>query len=270
MSDFSDIAVIVMAWRRPYYLRETLASWAAADGIRDVRRFIIGLGHHERKGENLEVIREAEQLMGRPVEVLEDSAEATFSPAMHRPMGEAANHAWSDPDVGWVILSEEDNCVSNDVFRYMAFCRDTFRDRSDVLLVCAHDIPWVEGWFGPAPGEHRESLDPVNPSPEIVRLKLGFDSHAWGTWRDRWVGTLEPTWDWDCNSGTPTTSGIDWNIATRVMPNGGFLAACPDASRSRNIGRDEGVYMQPQNWSENPAFKPVYALDGTFRMVEGS
>jgi hypothetical protein len=169
-----------------------------------------------------------------------------------------------------VILSEEDNCVSDDVLRYMTWCRDEFRKRIDVLLVCAHDIPWVEGWSGPAPGEHRDPLSAGNENPEIVRLKQGFDSHAWGTWRDRWTGVLEPTWDWECNSGGPTSSGIDWNIATRVMPRDNYLAAAPDASRSRNIGRDEGVYMHPSNWHENPAFSAKYGPDVAYRLVEGS
>lgn len=268
MSDFTDMAVIVMAWRRPYYLRESLASWAAVPEIREIRRFIIGIGEHERKPDNLNVIAEAERLMGRPIEILEDSARATASPAMHRPMGEAADHAWADPQVGWVILSEEDNCVSDDTLRYMSWCRDTFEARPDVLLVCAHDLPWVEGWSGPAPGEHRDPLIAGNENPEIVRLKQAFDSHAWGTWRDRWVNTLEPTWDWECNSGGPTSSGIDWNIATRVMPQGGYLAAAPDASRSRNIGRDEGVYMHPEHWHENPAFHASYG-QRDYRMAEG-
>jgi hypothetical protein len=274
VSDFKDMCVIVMAWRRPYYLKQTLASWAAADGIKDIRSFIVGLGEHPRKGENLAVIAEAEQAMGRPIWILEDSDRAKASPAMHRPMAEACNAAWGShvegvPDAGWVILSEEDNTVADDVLHYNSWCRDTFQDRKDVLLVCSHDIPWVEGWFGPAPAEREPLRADGDPNPEIVRLKLGFDSHAWGTWRDRWEQILEPTWDYECNSGGPDNSGCDWNIATRVMPNGGYLAACPDASRSCNIGRDEGVYMRPENWYVNEAFKPVYGQQ-KYRLVEGS
>jgi hypothetical protein len=273
VSDFSDVAVIVMAWRRPYYLKETLASWAAADGIQEIRSFIVGLGDHPRKDENLQVIAEAEQAMGRPIWILPDSDRAKASPAMHRPMGEACNAAWRDrapgaPDTGWVILSEEDNTVSDDILHYMRWCRDTFEDRSDVLLVCAHDLPWVEGWTGPAPAE-REPVREGTPDPAVVRLKQGFDSHAWGTWRDRWEHVLEPTWDYECNSGTESTSGCDWNIATRVMPNGGYLAATPDASRSCNIGKDEGVYMRPENWHVNEAFQERYGRVA-YRLAEGS
>lgn len=261
MSDPSDIAVIVMAWRRPYYLAETLASWAGVQEIGQVRRFIIGLGEHERKAENLQVIAGAEQAMGGPIEILEDSPQATASPAMHRPMGEAANYAWGDPDVGWVVLCEEDGPVSDDILRYQLWARDTFADRADVLLVCSHNIPWVEGHMdGPAPADKvPHPADEADEDQEIVRLKQGFDSRSWGTWRDRWEQVLEPTWDWECNSGGPWDSGIDWNIATRVMPQGGYLAVTPDACRSVNIGRLEGVYMRaedkPEGWRSSQSFR---------------
>jgi hypothetical protein len=273
MSDFSDVAVIVMAWRRPYYLAETLASWAAADGIREIRSFVIGLGEHERKGENLQVIAEAEQVMGRPIWILPDSPRAQASPAMHRPMAEACNAVWADkvpgvPDAGWVILSEEDNTVSDDVLHYMRWARDTFEDRNDVLLVCAHNLPWVEDWFGPAPAE-RDTIRESDQDPAMVRLKQGFDSHAWGTWRNRWERILEPTWDYECNSGGPSSSGCDWNIATRVMPHGGYVAVAPDASRSANIGKDEGVYMNPADWRPESAFKPVYGKVN-YRLIEST
>lgn len=269
MSDFSDIAVIVMAWRRPYYLRESLMSWANVQEIKQVRRFIIGLGRHPRKEENIQVIREIEQLMDRPVEILLDSERATMSPAMHRPMGEAANHAWSDPDVGWVILAEEDGPVSDDVLRYQRWARDRFENDKKVLLVCSHNIPWVESSDAPwmvegytlAPSDKvPHPPDEADEDQNNVRLKQGFDSRTWGTWRDRWTDTLEPTWDWECNSGGPTDSGIDWNIATRVMPRGGYVAVVPDAARSVNIGRNEGVYMiaedKPEGWRSSQSFRP--------------
>ena len=245
MSDFSDMAVIVMAWRRPYYLRETLASWAAADGIKEIRSFVIGLGDHPRKGENLQVIAEAEQAMGRPIWILEDSPQSRGrASAMHRPMGEACDMVWADhaegaPDAGWVILSEEDNTVSDDVLHYMRWCRDTFEDDPRVLLVCAHDLHWTE--------------PPAENDPSVVRLRQGFASHAWGTWRDRWAEVLGPTWDYDLHNG-----GCDLNIARNVMPRGGYLAAAPDCSRSSNNGKDEGVNMRPEDWQQEPTFRPVY------------
>jgi hypothetical protein len=270
VSDYSDMTVIVMAWRRPYYLRETLASWAAADGIEEIRSFVIGLGEHPRKDENLQVIAEAEQAMGLPIWIVEDSERAKTSPAMHRPMGEACNTVWADkaegvPDAGWVILSEEDNIVSDDVLRYMRWARDTFKDRPEVLLVCAHDLSFLPGWDPGGRAEHKPLEG--TPDPATIRLKQGFDSHAWGTWRDRWEQVLGPTWDYECDSGGPSDSGCDWNIATRVMPRGGYVAVAPDASRSRNIGRDEGVYMQPENWSMNPYFSERYGLDVSYKLV---
>lgn len=260
MSDFSDMAVIVMAWRRPYYLRETLESYAKARGIQQVKRFIVGLGPHERIQQNIEVIEWAEQLMGREIEIKPDSERAIHSPAMHRPMGEAANFAWADPGVGWVILSEDDDPVSDDVLEYMSWARDKFEADEKVLLVCAHNFPGLADFVGPAPGDKTpHALDEADEDQSIVRFKQGFDSHTWGTWRDRWEEVLEPTWDYECNSGGPTTSGIDWNIATRVMPRGGYVAVFPDAGRAVNIGRDEGVYMvaedKPVGWRSSNSFR---------------
>jgi len=268
VSDFSDVAVIVMAWRRPYYLRETLESWCNVQEVQQIPRFIIGLGHHPRKGENQEVIKEMAERMGRPIEVLEDSPRATLSPAMHRPMGEAANYAWSDSGVGWVILCEEDGPVSDDILRYQRWARDKFADDPRVLLVCSHNIPWVDSgdvpWvvdgYSLAPSDKLpHPPDEADEDQCNVRLKQGFDSRSWGTWRDRWEHTLEPTWDWECNSGGPESSGIDWNIATRVMPRGGYVAVVPDACRSVNIGRNEGVYMvaedKPEGWRSSQSFR---------------
>jgi hypothetical protein len=264
LSDYSDMAVIVMAWRRPYYLRESLRTWASVPEIKEIRRFIIGLGSHPRQPENIQVITEAEELMGRSIEIKLDSLQAHMSPAMHRPMGEAANFAWSDPGVGWVILAEEDGPVSDDVLRYQRWARDTFQDNPRALLVCSHNIPWVEGHMsGPAPADKvPQPPDEADEDQHIVRLKQGFDSRTWGTWRDRWEQVLEPTWDWECSSGITEDkhdSGIDWNIATRVMPRGDYYAVVPDAARSVNIGRDEGVYMdasqKPPGWRSSHSFR---------------
>ena len=41
MVAISDMTVGMWCWRRPQYLRQTLASWAHVDGIRDVAAFRI-------------------------------------------------------------------------------------------------------------------------------------------------------------------------------------------------------------------------------------
>ena len=39
--DLSRMAVVMVAWRRPYYLRETLGAWSRVRGIGDVRTLAI-------------------------------------------------------------------------------------------------------------------------------------------------------------------------------------------------------------------------------------
>jgi hypothetical protein len=277
VSDFSDMVVIVMAWRRPYYLRRTLMSWAAVPEVKQIAKFAIGLGEHPKKGENLAVVAEAEEAMGRSIDIWPDSPRAQASPAMHRPMGEAASLAWSHPEVGWVILCEDDSPVSDDVLRYQRWARDTFEGDPRVLLVCSHNIPWVDSGPGVVDGYSLAPSDKVPHPPDeadedqnAVRLKQGFDSRSWGTWRGRWEQILEPTWDWECNSGGADDSGIDWNIATRVMPRGGYLSVVPDACRCLNIGRDEGVYMiaadKPEGWVSSQSFRE-HRGDVEYRIV---
>lgn len=237
MSSFSDFTVVVFAWRRPYYLREVLSSWKHVPEVRELGRFIVALGESDRRDEQMATIAEAAAGMNRPIEVLPDSPAAAAAPGMHRAMGEAAHYAWTDPETGFVALFEEDTFVSDDVLAYMQWAR-RFESDPRVLAVCAHNQSGT-AWDIPSPDE-------AEADQETVRLKQYFCSWGWGTWRDRWAGVLEPSWDWDCTSGDGTgmPSGCDWNIYSRVMP-GRFVSAVPDASRTQNIGRDEGVYAVP-------------------------
>ena len=57
--DLTRTAIMMTAWRRPQYLRKTLASWAAVDGIRDVAAFRIAIDPSDRLEKMLAVIAEA-------------------------------------------------------------------------------------------------------------------------------------------------------------------------------------------------------------------
>ena len=52
-------AIMMTAWRRPQYLRQTLASWAQVDGIKDVAEFRVCLDPSDRLDKMLAVIAEA-------------------------------------------------------------------------------------------------------------------------------------------------------------------------------------------------------------------
>lgn len=232
-------AVVVTAWRRPYYLERTLDAWSKVDGIRDVTWFAVALGWHlPTRATQFELIAEAERKMGRRIEVWEDSREAIASPGMHRALGEAAGRSF-DKGAAFTVFGEEDVQPSADVLAYMDWCNGKFAGNSRVLLACAHNCGG-QGW-------DELGIDDADADPSLVRLRPYFQPWIWGTWYDRWHRVLEPQWDWECSSGGANDSGYDWQI-TRIIPRGGFVAAVPDASRSQNIGRDEGVYAIAANF----------------------
>jgi hypothetical protein len=228
------MAVMTTAWRRPYYFQESLASWQQARRVKELALFAVALAGSHRVGEQLQVIGDS----GLDAEIWPDRV-----PGMgpHRAIAEAARRAFGNPAVDFLVFGEEDVLVSDDVLEYMAWAEERFRDDPRVLCVLAHSVGG-QGW------DVHEPVQDAGADQQQVRLAPYFNAWCWGTWRDRWQSVLEPTWDWNCDSGDSSgPSGYDWNIAVRVIPRHGLLAVVPDASRSQNIGRVEGVYSN--EWS---------------------
>ena len=97
-----------------------------------------------------------------------------------------------------------------------------------------------------------------------------FRCWIWGTWRDRWFHTLEPTWDRAYYTGTPGTGqqvGFDWQHRPAGHPRPRpahqghtYVCALPLASRSQNIGRFEGVHADASAYDGtlNPSFREKF------------
>ena len=121
----SDMAIMTTAWKRPYYLRPVLESWANADGIDKVRRFVISLGPTDRFHEQIELIQEMSPRFACGLEVLPQSEHAVRGDGIRKPFGphraiaEAVTHCFGDPRIGFVVAGEEDVVVSSDVLLYM-------------------------------------------------------------------------------------------------------------------------------------------------------
>lgn len=262
---YRDMAVAVTASHRPYYLQQTLDSWAMADGLRSLGRFVIGLGQSDRRNMQLAVIAEQQHEFGRPIEIHPDSERAAAARGMHTALGELGHHMFADPAVKFTVFGEEDVTVSSDVLRYMRWAARRFAEDRQVIAVCAHSRGG-QGWDAHEPAQDE------NADQAAVRLLPYFNAWCWGTWADRWSQVLEPTWDWDCDSGTATQSGYDWNMQLRVLPQvrsgkgwasqfEGGLCAVPDASRSQNIGEEEG-------WASN-AWSFSFSQAQSFREERG-
>lgn len=242
----SRTAVMITAWRRPYYLEPALLSWAKADGIGDIARVVIALGPTDKYSQQVALIERLRPRFACDVDIVMQSPEAVKSNGVHRAIAEAITRIFArDEDTGFVIASEEDVVVSSDVLAYMAWARDKFAGDEKVLITCAHN-EGGQGW-DPAMRDDDSGAD-----QHAVRLLPWYSGWCWGTWRDRWEKVLEPAWDYECDSGGAMDSGYDWQIQKRIMPAGGYVNVVPDAARSQNIGRVSG-------WSAPRSFDGMLA-----------
>jgi hypothetical protein len=232
-----DVVIAMTAWRRPGYLRRALESWSQTRGIEETGGIVISADPSDKTAD---IIAVADAARARGLQVTVRVNEEHLGPQAN-PVS-AASHALEVTGAGFLILAEEDDIASTDTLEYMSWAREEFGGDSQVLGVCGHD---ASGLAYDAEDAGRNS---AGADEEAVRLRSYYNPWIWGTWRDRWLDVLEPTWDRTCTSGGPGDSGFDWNIQLRVMPSGGYVFAVPDASRSQNIGRFEGVYAHPSNY----------------------
>jgi len=183
----SDIAVVIKAHRRPYYLEPVLQSWAQARGLQQVSRFAVCLDRGDRHERMLQVIADVQKAryLKRypPFEVVHDSPAAVASPGMHRGLGEALDLAFTNPHVRFAVVGEEDILVSDDILEYMRWAAGQFARDPRVLAVCGHNRGG-QGW-----DVHRPS-DDGDASQLGVQLLPYFNAWGWGTWRDCWEQIL--------------------------------------------------------------------------------
>jgi FkbM family methyltransferase len=245
----ANVAIVNTAMRRPGYLKQTLASWEAVRGIGDIHSFTLALGYDE---DNFMPVLNAYNRfrqsagLGQRARVKMDSAAARESRGMHRAIAEAGNHVFADPSVEFVVFGEEDVVVSTDVLEYMEWAREKFAGDDQVLCVLAHSQSG-QGWDAHEPAQDADA------DQAAVRLLPYFNAWGWATWRDRWEKVLAVHWDMRCDSGGPLDSGYDHHIHRRIIPQGGFACAVPDASRSQNIGREGGWASNAESFAFSQA-----------------
>lgn len=217
----SDVTLIVPAWKRPLYLRRALDSWTAARGFCELRSVAVALAPSP-VGEEME-----KAAFG--AWIWPDSERAQAAPGPHTAVAEAVNRAFGDPGCEFVIVSEDDQIVSDDILEYVAFCRSL-----DVDVVNCHS-------------NHGQGYSPrwddTGADQATVRVMGAFSSFTWGVPRDAWTQIWLPSWDWDCTSGDqPWNHGYDWQMH-RISQ--GRRCAIPDATRTQNIGQYDGTHADP-------------------------
>jgi hypothetical protein len=227
-----DHAIVLTAFDRPGYLRETLDSWAKVDGLKEWP-FIFRLEPSQWTG-NLEMmIFDFIEETG-----ISDNAEIIVNNSvlgvLHHPWV-ALEELFCDFD--FVVRAEDDLVVSTDILRYFEWASEVFRDDRSVAIVNA---------FTAEPGG----------DPAATRLSTGFNPWIWGTWRYNWRRTISPTWDHAYTTGEGGQRGWDWNLTLRVLPQNRLQTLSPECSRVKNIGA-HGVHGTPENLPESPSFVQV-------------
>lgn len=239
--NLSDIALVTTAWKRPYYLEQTLDAWGRVRGYWKLGAHFIKLGASDRLEQAEDVIRRFNrgQLM-----VLED--DGTLGP--WRTNADGLRLAFADDWCRFAIMAEEDILPSDDFLELMLWAANEFEDDKEVLLINAHSR-CGQGWDGP------DVKDDPDADPSVVRLSPYFNQWGWGTWRDRFDDVLLPDWDFDGTSGDIDKSGHDWNIHLRTMR--GHVSVTPDASRTQHIGDMEAWAANEWtlSWSKAASFR---------------
>lgn len=232
----SNAAIMTTAHKRPKYLKQTLGAWAGARGIEHISRFYVALGVSPLQDEQLGIIGNFADKIKKPVFVVIDNPPVGPS----RAIGQMAHRAFADSDIDFLIFGEEDILVGDDMLELMSWGKETYASDERVLMVNGHSH-CGNGWDGP------NVKDDPNADESIIRLETYFHPWCWGTWRDRWEQVIEPTWDWDLTTGSfGYDNGYEWNLATRIMPRGDYVAPTPDVSRSQHIGKDDGWASTPE------------------------
>jgi len=213
-----NLALVFTANNRPRYLRPVLHQWARVRGWRDWRPTVY-----------LEPGRKAAQMADIATAA---GARVRVNPRRYGVLTnpwQALNTAFTD-GADFTVLAEDDVLVSTDVLEYFDWAAHSHATEH-VLAACA-------GSFDGCPDGHEYHIERGNR----------FCCLVWGTWADRWTGTLRDTWDHTYSSGTPAQpqSGWDWNITLRILPGWDVLA--PYASRSQHIGEHEGTHCTPAQY----------------------
>jgi len=246
VNGYSDVAVVVTAKSRPDYLERTLRSWEQVRGVESVHTFLLALGRGPMQSTQMGLASDS----SLRIRIRLDSSRADASPGMHRAIGEAIDSVLDAPGVNFVILSEEDVVVSDDILEYFDWARERMSENMKLLVACAHNVGgngWDAKTVEQLDGGVRWALrdDDTDADQQAVRALAHFCGWGWGLDRYAWANIIRPKWDWDCNSGGGSDSGYDWNMQLRILSPNGHLALVPDAARTQNIGELGGTYSTP-------------------------
>jgi hypothetical protein len=229
-------ALLLTAFDRPQYLAPVLDSWSGVRGLHDWH-LRVAVEPSSARDAVVELVDAFVRRTGHPdteVVLNPERLGVLENPYVHLDALFAADH-------GFVVRTEDDLVVSDDVLELFAQVAGTYAD--DPSVATAHAFS-------------RDAPGPESPGPEVLARTSEFCPWVWGTWRDRWLNLIGPTWDRDYSTynGSPGfETGWDWNLNTRVFPTYGLHAVAPAVSRVRNIGK-VGEHGTPDDLVPAPTF----------------
>jgi len=207
-------AVVFLAYSRLEYFKKTLASWKQARDI-DNWDFHAFLDPHPKTNELVNEITEFEKAINKKVNTY-------ISPTW---LGCGVSHfeclqrMFETLEYDFVIMAEDDIIVSDDVFNYFDKTSWQYSNDSTVLSINTHVYSVKSGKY-------------ITKDP-------WFNPWVWGTWKDRWIKTIKPTFDKDYTSGTDgAPTGWDCNLDLRVLKQNNQQCIYPPESISLHIGVD--------------------------------
>lgn len=223
-------AVFLTAFNRLPYLQEVLHSWEHVRGLKDWHFVAM-----------IEPSPLAQQIKEEFEEFVARAGLTDFEIHINPQVYGVLHHPWVGferllKDYEFVVRAEDDLIVSEDILEYFNWAAPEFMSDTSVATIHA---------FSLTDGASNEATVVGHFSPLV-----------WGTWRDRWVDVIGPSWDHDYSTfnGTPgNQSGWDWNLNSRIFPQFNLHAVEPTISRVNNIGI-WGVHGTPDNFEPAPHF----------------
>lgn len=227
-------ALFFTAYDRADYLRQTLSSWRNVRGL-DRWHIVARVEPGPRAEDMCTQFRIFFETMGlTDTEII---VNPTVYGVLHHPY---VGFSELFQDYDFVVRTEDDLIVSDDILEYFEWAEETYRRRRDIATIHG---------FSRGVGEN----DEIYTIPE-------FNPWVWGTWKSLWMTTIGPLWDHNYstfNRFPGFQSGWDWNLNTRLFPKYGYRGVYPLNSRVDNIGV-YGVHGSPDNHEKAEFFDLVH------------
>jgi hypothetical protein len=204
-------AIVFTVFNRVEYFIKSMSSWSNVDLIQDYD-FYFRIEPSDKRMEMISIIND-----------FSTKNKVLCNIVLNEDVLGCGKNTWLAFDelfnlYDFVILSEDDIEVSEDILKYFNYLSEKYNSDEKVAIISAN-----------------YQLD--NFQADLVKRLDVFRGQVWGTWKKYWVDVIRDNWDFAYDSsenGGP--SGWDWNLTLRVLPKNNLNTIAPYSSRSQHIG----------------------------------